>query len=747
MRSYLKHIFPATLLLLLGGFSSCSEELLSLGQTGEIEDGKDITISFPLDIPELNASTRSLGETLESPKDASIYLFAFNEDHIITNIFTGEYNSTGKDEDGTSHNYYNVTIKSSKEPRYYHLLVNHNKLDINSIGYVTGSELFNSDAMIVDNNQDVYWQRVYLKEVTEASAKAAFEHLKMVRNFCKITLKIEDNEGSGTLEDAQWGLGFIPTKSYVAPYIGEQNFATYLKSDGSIATYDELEKEGYRGHVPRKVEDNDFYSVTKDFDTNGVIDWKSTDDPLYCYENEGSNKSSLYEKTMIFLRGKYKAKDAENAENKYTYYRISLVDPDNNYNQLDMLRNIEYDVTITAVNAEGYATAEDASNRPANNNLSGSTVTNMYPVVTDETAALRVGYVKKYIVSPASFDLTYRYVPDSEKTNDDGSYMSSNGNVTITTTDGVQLNAKSTSTTNDGATVTVENAVTGEDVDISGTSVGNVLSAINVAQDDDAKSNYRTVTFTPNSGKIQTGGLSESATVRVSVPGTVLYRDVELILRERYKMQNLELVRDNSYTAHGSSSEGSKDCYTLTVDVPNNMPDEMFSLDFTFETIPAIVYPNVEKSIMEVNGTHASIFDSSQLNIFHYHRAVTTTTYNTKYTGSAHGYGGFVDDGTYKKISFFFKLNTTMFESILTQNKENNRDYVIIRLGVYNDIFSPNPDDDVTAKTPKILDAYYKFTEDGDGYYTATKIEDTSTVAQDTDGYYYIKTSSNSTDN
>jgi hypothetical protein len=355
-----------------------------------------------------------------------------------------------------------------------------------------------------------------------------------------------------------------------------------------------------------------------------------------------------------------------------------------------------------------------------------------------------VGYVKKYIVSPASFDLTYRYVPNTETTNDDGSYKSSNGDVTITTTNGVQLNAKSTTDESGNKTTT---AVTGENVDISGTSVGNVLSAINVATADDAKSNYRTVTFTPNSGNIQTGGLVESATVRVSVPGTVLYRDVELILRERYKMQNLKLVRDDSYIAHGSSSEGSKDCYTLTVDVPNSMPDEMFSLDFTFETIPAIVYPNVEKSIMEVNGTHASIFDSNKLNTFHYHRAVTTTTYNTIYT-DAHGYGGFVDDGTYKKISFFFKLNTTMFESILNKYTDSDeKNYVIIRFGVYNDIFSPNPDDDVTKETPQYLDAYYKFTADSNGYYTATKIEDTSTVAQDTDGYYYIKTSSNSTDN
>jgi hypothetical protein len=763
-------IYTNTLLttLLVAFATSCSEELLSLTQKEEIVDGRDINISFSLDLPEMGKGTRGFGETLEDASNAKIYLFAFDNNHLLTNIFEGTYQREIDETDAITnktikHQYYNVDIKESSEPRYYHVLVNHNNLDLSKIAYGTESDVFSSNEMIVGPDKDVYWQRVYMSEVTEDTAKAKLQHLKMVRNFCRISLTINKNKNdsdmeTNTLTKAEWGLGYIPTKSYVAPYIGGQEFAGYVKenADGSstLATYDDLTTvQGYSGFVPRTVDNKDtFYDVIDNFDDN--VKFQSVDKPLYCYENEGTNVSSLYQKTMIFLRGNYVDENGKE-DDDLTYYRIGLVDDaENDYAQLNMLRNIEYNVTIDKVTAAGYTSAQAASQRPANNNLSGSTLTSEYPVVANETGAFRVEYIRKYIVSPDTFSLNYRYVPDITKTNSDGSYVSDNDKVEITTTNGEKLNVLS----ND-KNETKDKEVSISESEAKKTSVADVFSKVTVSSTDINGSNYRKVIFKPNEDNLKNGE-STSALVRFIASGTAFYRDVEFILRERYKMDSLAIIRDETYKGYDEDNNfvyGSEDCYTLTVNVPNNIPDEMFPLDFTFETIPAIVYPNESKSIMEVNGEHPSIFDASLSNTFHFHRAVTTKTYKNTYTDNHHGYGGFVDDAHCKKISFFFKLNTPQFEKILNLNKNNEkyqRDYVIIRFGIYNPIFSSDPEKDIKASTPQILEAYYKFTEDGtdsegNNVYKAELVtlpEGTTELPKDDNGYYYIKTSSNTTD-
>jgi hypothetical protein len=91
-----------------------------------------------------------------------------------------------------------------------------------------------------------------------------------------------------------------------------------------------------------------------------------------------------------------------------------------------------------------------------------------------------------------------------------------------------------------------------------------------------------------------------------------------------------------------------------------------------------------------------------------------------------------------KQITFFFRLNDPLLMSDSMKTDASGDSYVIIRFGVYCDTFSSSPEEDRTATFPHILEAYYKFTKSG-GYYVAERIEDTSTVEKDDDGYFYLK--------
>lgn len=730
MKHFFSHILRLSSYLLLSVVvCSCSENLFADLQTAEKEEGREFTVDFSIDFSSpvaTSSTTRSFGEQLEEPDKASIILLSFDENHFLNNVFVANYKST-EQEGGTQHNYYTVTLKESEEPHFLHVLVNYNTLDINEIPYGTESDIFNSQLMTVGQDTAVYWQRVSLPQIDEATVTEKLSHLKLIRNFSKITLTLNSvdiaRNAVGTLVNAQWGLAYVPSRGSVAPYLKDQEFANYLREneDGTtdIADYETLTKDGYVGHVPRRVGDDTFYLITSDFENN--IQWKSVNEPLYTFENEGSSNSSLFERTLIFLKGKFRDTDG-NVDSSDSYYRLSLVDPTNNYEILNILRNIEYNIRVTSISSTGYVSAEVAAERPANNNLSGSTVTNSYPTVVMDDSSLRVEYVKKYILSPGEFSLSYRYIPDVNNLDDNGNYVTNNDMVLIKTLTGGALG---TSIVNDYSKVTDEE-------------VGQVLSEFKFT--DTNKDNMRLVYFKPNPDNIHVGGLVETAHIRVSAADKPsLYRDIEFILRERYKMENMNIVRDDSYIGYdmdGTQTYGTDSCYTLVVDIPTGMPEELFPLDFTLESQPSVIYPNVRRSVMEVSGSHASIFDQTVKNTFHYHRAVAKNTYNT--LRSSHGYGGFTESNNRKQITFFFRLNDPLLTSDAMKTDASGNSYVIIRMGVYCDTFSSSPEEDRTASIPHILEAYYKFTKTN-GYYVAEPIKDTSTINTDSEGYFYLE--------
>jgi hypothetical protein len=667
-------------LLLTICITGCASVTESVEESTRTEmDDDEFTLQFGLTIPDATnrATTRAFGETIDA-KNASVKLVLFDENHLLTNAYEGSYLSTVN-----GYNYYTVTMKLSDKKRIIHVIVNDNDLDIQDIPYGLESDLFSSTLMAVDQGVDAYWGRVEVDKIDEESTAEALKKLRLVRNFAKVTLTLKD-EALEKLTDVQWGIMGAPAKGSVAPYLSGQNFADYFQGDDANASssYEQLYNQGYCGNIPRTSENADtFYTLTTESEES-QIEWKSLDDPIYLFENEGNSSNSLWQKTGFIVRAKY------NKSSSYCYYRIAPVDADRNYETLNILRNLHYKLSITNVAAAGYSSATEAYSKAAMNNISGSAETSIYNYVSLDDQVLNVEYVKKYILSPADFTLSVRYIPDVTSTNSDNEYVTDNSKVTL-------AYASPYNSSDDGQGSMP--AFTGSVSD------GFSVASYEVTSTDD---DYRTFTFHPNIAP--TGGRSVTSSIRVAVDGmNTLYRDIEFILRQRYLLQNMQIIKD--IEAENADDTDEENCFTLTVDIPSNLPDEIFPLEFTLETYPACIYPNVKKSNMEVEGNQDSYFEENTEQTYHFHRRVSKDEFKnvvTKYSK-----GGMVQEGGYKKLSFFFKMNAAVLES----------SGHTIKFGVYCDSFSSHPDEDIEKAIPQMLQSSFTFTNSNGSYSLTTK--------------------------
>ncbi len=625
--------------------AGCSEEIMDTALAPTVSEGTEFTLSFGVTLPEEN-STRAFGETSAFlPDTASIVLLAFDENHKLTNVYHGEHTKT----EGNC-NYYKVTLKTTEKKRIFHVVVNHNALsEVNNL-YGFESDIFNSSTMVVNKGTDVYWTRFEVDKVQNtknADIKTAMQHLKLVRNFCKIKLSLAAAVAA-QLHDVEWGLVNVPTRGTVAPYINEQLFADYnVTLPENTTLYENLEKEqGFYGHVPRT--DAAFYgSATINSDDD--VEWVSVDEPLYCFENEGEARSEDWRETSILMRGK------KGASTAYSYYRIAFVDQSNGNEPYYLLRNIEYLVAISELNATGYSSAAEAWNRPAGNNISGDTQTSSYPIITINKSALRVEFIKKYIVSPATFTMFYRYVPDVT-TGDGDTYTASNDKVVFSC---------------DKKTLT------------AGTEYSNyAFKSFSVAKND-YNTNYRLVTFTPSA---ITGESAVTTTMRVGVENeSDVYRDVTFVLRQRYLLKSMSITKgddDNSFV--------------LGLKVPANLPEELFPLEFTLETNPLCIYADANSgTVMSTESTQESILGSDET--FQFIRRVSLADYEALKK----------EDG-YRTIPFYFKFNGVSL--IAGANA--------VWFGVYNEYFSCDPEGDRSSTTATPLKQSFVVTKNGTDSYS-----------------------------
>lgn len=125
--------------------------------------------------------------------------------------------------------------------------------------------------------------------------------------------------------------------------------------------------------------------------------------PNYLYERKFSNTNSTY----VLIEGRY-------GNNAISYYKIDLgYTADNGlFTHYNLLRNFHYAVKITSVLGDGYKTAAEAAENVAFNNISASTQTQSLLNISDGTHRLFVNFTNKIVVDQSTVYLQYKYVPN-----------------------------------------------------------------------------------------------------------------------------------------------------------------------------------------------------------------------------------------------------------------------------------------------------------------------------------------------
>lgn len=97
--------------------------------------------------------------------------------------------------------------------------------------------------------------------------------------------------------------------------------------------------------------------------------WKTIAESYYVYERNQDNSDIP---TALIVKAHYNG--GNGAEGNY-YYKLDIVQfMSDTYQTVtyNLLRNFEYKITINGVKSAGYATAEEAMNAAASNNLAAS---------------------------------------------------------------------------------------------------------------------------------------------------------------------------------------------------------------------------------------------------------------------------------------------------------------------------------------------------------------------------------------
>ena len=310
---------------------------------------------------------------------------------------------------------YDVTLTYTSKPCRVHLVGNYGEslpVGFGEEGQVMG--LLETQAE--EGEHDVYWNFVTLPdgidEATESSTLSKLQHVRLVRNYVKVSLNPSDdliadngvNLASGAnFKLTHYALYNEPTKGRVAPYNAsatDEKFASFVDDSGALLAYNDM---SYKGNEPS----GDFLKKYQEVSNDLVLDWKAPDQVSYLYERNHTNTDKP---TSLIIKGDW----TENGQTTSTYYKLDFVYTNSGETvYYNLLRNFVYTMNVTGVSGPGFSTAKDAVLQPAANNIAASAIAENYTNVSDGTGQLFVSttYVL-FSKNNMSVDLFYKYVPD-----------------------------------------------------------------------------------------------------------------------------------------------------------------------------------------------------------------------------------------------------------------------------------------------------------------------------------------------
>lgn len=541
--SKMKKYFQLMLLVIM--MASCSDDFFETGDSDFISE--EVTFTFGVTIPSA-AMTRAMDGS-ESPEITSLYVVVFGkDDHMLkqsaqASPMTGE--TFTPDGDGVT--YFKVTLNTSEEPRTVHLIANY---DVSTLAF--GSEGQRIGMLKVTGDQDVYWQRVEDVPIQKTAENATDEEnvilappqlqkVPLVRNYAQLKVSVKNSIPTSTFEFTGYAILSKPLSGTVAPRITQNNFVNYWKLDPNdntkkiCQTYSEVSAQNYSGNEPNSL-------ILSDNTPSNLV-WYSANESSYLFERTNVDATNP---TSVLIKGKFSGSSTE------TYYKVDIAHQVGNFmTYYNILRNFIYHVEIDDVKDAGYTNPQDAIDRPACNNISGSTLVSSFTNISDGEHQLYVDKATVFMVSAGTVEMKFRYKHDLSQT--DGNIQNGEDYVTIT------------ADYKDNTTVT--NAADKR-----------VLKSEPQRGTTDDDQGWRTLTLTANAP--ESSQIEQNLIISTT---TGLMRTVKLILHQPWEM-DVECTPEDVYQMVNQP-------VTVKVYLPESLPSGFFPLEFVINTADYTLYP------------------------------------------------------------------------------------------------------------------------------------------------------------
>ena len=512
-------------------------------------------VNFSVQLPEMQEATRSF--TKHGIERLHLLVFDENGYFVEAKAAAPTTPTSFGVASGTTYGF-SVELSQSPSKRTIHFVANSPTTDVKNYPFGSERELIN--ALSTSGAQDAYWQRVELPDgIIEGQTAGSLvgtsltklTAVPLVRNFVKITVqnKAAANANGGFVLEGS-ALVNTPNQGTIAPY--NENSGDYAVYNSST-TYSGLNGAGYYGFEPAGMTINATIPLPDAFAAAVTGGQDATDDvdetvasyaESYMYERRMHDKPSDY--TYVIIKGKYGG-----ANGTTSYYKVDIINQDQDGAYFDLLRNFNYVIDINAVLGDGFGSAEDAAAAVASNNISASIDTQNLLNISDGKARLYVEYVDKVLTKAGTYTLKYKYVPNIKNQN-----------------------------TVDNDYVTTGSPTTTNPVDLSMVVEGNVIKTGTVSVANADVDGWRTITFETNDVD---GVKNQTITIRAGA----LKRDIKLSLRDPFQMS---VAVTGTGTALGSAR-------TVTISLPTDLlPEAIFPLEFVIVDKNLSISPDTSKA-------------------------------------------------------------------------------------------------------------------------------------------------------
>ena len=499
--------------------------------------------------------------SFERPAISSLHLLVFDENGYLIQVCDAEPVDSFGVETGIEYKY-RVELGQSNYKRTIHLIAN-SPITINANG-TSAYRLGEHERRVIDNlytegGNEAYWASVSLengitgvqkivggKQVFEPSEELieALTNVPMVRNYTRVKVT---NNASAYLADAEIMMMNIPDRGSVAPLISDGNyaqFATHARAANSSLNYNDIAAQGYEGYEPNDMSlTNSTWGAMHEFyERRQQISGKEVATPAFA-----------------IVRGRYVGANGEDAE--YSYYKIDICYTDETTGAVELynlLRNIEYNITIIEVLGRGYATLNEAATNAASNNLNFAVETKSLNSISDGERRLSVEYTQRVLTEgDAEFTLKYKYETNIS------TGATNNNAVVFSNLAGNVLAVNNPNGATDAAKYIVSN-VAGAD-------------------------GWNSVTF-------KSQAVSGTKLQTIILTAGNLQRSIELILGEPYTM-TLDMVPGSSTNVVDSKVGAAVEA---KISLPLGLPEALFPLEIYLVAEKMTLSPDATKNVLPV---------------------------------------------------------------------------------------------------------------------------------------------------